>query len=502
MSKLSNKILLQVFAFIPVFFALFWLALPVIQIGFVPTHDYAVDILYTNSIGLTQPLLVGHYSRFGFHHPGPFWFYLNKFVEISFEWLAIPRYNVWMIGSVFVNSVFIIFSGRALSFFLFNELKIWVTYLLLGCLLLLAGGDFLSTWMPNRLVTVYIAFLVCLLNLANRNDMYLVWCAFFGCALIHGYITMLVFVLLPLFLVLGIRYMNPRMTPGLIKIQLWFTVIIIFLFSIPMVIDALYSNGGNLFKIITAQQGLAAQPKPSWPEVFAFFKKLIFEQPFSKIFYTISASLFALMYIFLNNKDKQKFIGIIALTILISMLIVLYYKTTPAPLYPYIARFYIAVPIVLAAVIWSVSINLMLSTISNKWYQGLISAIAGCLIFAGTMWHSNRHTYPVFSEVRWGSAIQLFAETIANSRADKSLVVINYTDYNQWGFIAGLMVDLTQRNIRVCTTWTQMSVLYTARMLCTNSNVTPDYLIVADDACKNKCEASRAGFGLIKLNDN
>jgi hypothetical protein len=43
-------------------------------LDFAPVHDYAADFLLANVIRDDGILLTGHYSRFGFHHPGPFWF--------------------------------------------------------------------------------------------------------------------------------------------------------------------------------------------------------------------------------------------------------------------------------------------------------------------------------------------------------------------------------------------------------------------------------------------
>jgi hypothetical protein len=41
-----------------------------------PEGDIAVDMLQANTIP-REALLFGNYSRFKFHHPGPFWFYYN-----------------------------------------------------------------------------------------------------------------------------------------------------------------------------------------------------------------------------------------------------------------------------------------------------------------------------------------------------------------------------------------------------------------------------------------
>ena len=501
LSKIFNEnFFVSLITIVVTFSTLFWLAIPVLQIGFLPTHDYAADMLYTNSISLNHPLLVGHYSRFGFNHPGPFWFYLNKLIEIFFEWLPISRYNLWMVGSICINTLFIIFSGYALSNFLFNKTKTWVIFLLLSCLVLIVGGDFLSTWMPYRQVAVYIAFLVCLLDIAKGSNKCFTWCVLSLCILIHGYITMIVFTLAPFFLVMGLRYRNYKINLGATKTQFWIAGIIVVLFAAPIAIDAFNSEGGNLSKILNAQHATASQSKPSWTDVSTFFQQLIFDQPFAKILYI--ATIFPLIFtcFFLRNEQKKKVLGTLFFLILLSILMIVYYKTTPAPLYPHIARFYVGVPVIMTAVIWGVSIEFLLSIISNKRFQILVSVLLGSTILTGSLLISNRHTYPVFSEVRWGGAIQKFAEIIVNKDLGKRPIAINYSEYNQMSFVAGLMVELTNRNISVCTTWPDMGIYYTSQMLCNGVNVKPDYLVVTDDACKSNCEVELTGFGLIDLN--
>lgn len=486
-----------------IFPTLFWLSMPVMQIGFLPTHDYAVDMLYTNSISLNNPLLVGHYSRFGFNHPGPFWFYWNKLIEICLEWLSIPRYNLWMIGSIVINTLLITFSGHALSGFIFDKAKISVTFILLGCLLVLAGGDFLSTWMPNRMVCAYIALFVCLLDISKGKIKYFSWCVLLVCVLIHGYITMPVFTLLPLLLALVLLCLNHKRgeCPNAVKTQLWISAIVIFLFIAPLAIDALHSNGGNVSNILLAQQGLATQPKPSWTELLHFYRQLVFDQTYSKIFYVITIFLLVFVCLFSKRDHKRRVLGTLIFSILLSILLVVYYKTTPAPLYPYIARFYIGVPVVLATVIWSTSAESLISSISNKMYQAWVSVLAGSLLLGGAILHSNRHNYPVWSEVRWGDAIRTFAETIGNTKGKSRPIAIGYSEYNQWSFIAGLMVELTHRHISACVTQTQMSILYTPKMTCSGADVQPDYLVVDESACEKQCAVALTGFGLVDVNN-
>jgi hypothetical protein len=92
-----------------------WIAAPVLIARVTPMGDYAGDMLLTNKIRDEGVLLTGHYSRWGFNHPGPFWFYYNYLIERLFSWIHVSRFQLWMLGSVIANSLFIAFSSLAFS---------------------------------------------------------------------------------------------------------------------------------------------------------------------------------------------------------------------------------------------------------------------------------------------------------------------------------------------------------------------------------------------------
>ena len=87
--------------------------------------DVAGDMLTANRIKDEGYLLVGHWSVWQFNHPGPFWFYYNAFFEFILKPLPLSRLQTWFIGSLIINSAFIIFSARTLSLYFLERVHIF-----------------------------------------------------------------------------------------------------------------------------------------------------------------------------------------------------------------------------------------------------------------------------------------------------------------------------------------------------------------------------------------
>jgi hypothetical protein len=159
-----------------------------------------------NSILIEQArrfsLLVGHYSRAGFHHPGPAYLYVQAAGESLFYDMlhVVPApWNgqliaVYALNAAFASTTVAVVYG-------------WTRSLLgaAACLVVLAGfavihpGAFASDWMPYMLVPTLVAFVVSAGSLAGgrAGDAWIA--AISGWFLIHGYAPFLFFV--PLILV-------------------------------------------------------------------------------------------------------------------------------------------------------------------------------------------------------------------------------------------------------------------------------------------------------------
>jgi len=466
-------------------------------LDFAPVHDYAADVLLANIIRDEGVLLVGHYSRFGFHHPGPFWFYWNHLFELCLGWLPLTRFQIWAIGSVAINSGLLFFAGRGLSDYLFDKIKYQVVFFLTAVFLLLVGGDFLATWMPNRLIATYVAFFICLLNLSRFKLNYLPWATLFCALLVHGYVTMPVLTLPPLMISLTAGYVLNRdkavkneLYKGLLQ-----SAIIALIFLIPLLADLLLPRASNIAKILAAQAGFLQSAKPTWVDVANFYKQLVFDQPFAQALYWVSLAAI-LPILVLRKKDALlRLIGIFLLSMLISGIVVLYYKTTPAPLYPFVARFYIGLSSVIVAAVWCILSDRIESLSKATTY---LSRIALSVVFILSVNFSKQHESPIWADPQDARPIRLFADRIQHEAIGSRTIIINHSHHDQWGIVAGLMVELDRRNIRSCSTWQQMAFLFTTQMTCA-VNAKPNYLVVQSAECEGVCVAESKGFGLKSI---
>lgn len=474
-----------------------WETLTVFKLDFAPVHDYAADMLLANLIRDEGVLLVGHYSRFGFHHPGPFWFYWNHILEMCFTWLGLTRFQIWTLGSVIINAALLFFSARGLSQYLFDKIKYEVVFILTAVLLVTVGGDFLATWMPDRLVATYIAFFVCLVNISRANLSYLPWAVVFAAMLVHGYVTMPVLTLPPMLLSFAAAFVFKRheITKHELAKRLLQSSLIAIIFIAPLAIDALLSPDSNLTKIIAAQNTLSNSPKPSWSDLIGFYNQLVFDQPYSIILYW--ASLFAIVPLFILREWKTltRLVGIVFFYAFITALIIAYYKTTPAPLYPFVARFYVGLPAILIVSVWCALVD-AIGQLSP--FTRLVAKTAIIIALVFSLFISKQHVNPIWADPEDTVPIRSLADHIQQHNKNDKIIVLNYSQHEQWGIMAGLMLELDRRQIHSCTTWAQMGFLYTQRMICA-PEAKPDFMIVKSTECKGECITETKGLGLMSF---
>lgn len=485
----------DVLTFITINIILGWATLKVFALDFAPVHDYAADFLLANIIRDEVILLTGHYSRFGFHHPGPFWFYWNYLFELCLSWLPLTRFQIWTVGSVVINSSLLLFAGRGLSMYLFDKIKYEVVFILIALLLLLVGGDFLATWMPNRLITLYIAFFICLINICRYNLSYLPWATLFCAMLVHGYITMPILTLPPLLasLIVGFvlnKSQHIKSNSELYK-RLWQSGLIASVFLTPLIADILFFSYSNLAKILSAHNGFLNSPKPTWGDVKVFYWQLVFDQPFSKQVYWASFLAIFPLLIFRQRAGLLRLVGIFTLFLFITGIVLTYYKTTPAPLYPFIAKFYIGFPSVIIAAVWCLLVDRVATLLNSTNYLAKIAVIIAVVL---SIHFSNKHDSPIWADPEDARPIRLLSDQIQRTQEGRT-VVLNHSQHDLWGIVAGIMVELDRRHIRSCSTWSQMAFLFTPQMIC-SSNSEPDFLIVKSSECKDQCIAESKGFGL------
>lgn len=215
--------------------------------------DSAADSILIQQ-ALRLRLLVGHYSREGFNHPGPAYLYLQAFGQ-------------WLTRDV-LHIVPTPWNGQFLAVFLFNSvLAAIVVAIVYGwtnsprgaaaafavvCALIavypLAG---VSGWPPEMFVLTYLVFMLSAASVAARQPRDLWVLALSGWLLVHGYAPFLFVVPLVVMTAAAIGLCWPREDPRPSWRRSWVaTGVISAVFALPIVLELILHWPGEFGKYI------------------------------------------------------------------------------------------------------------------------------------------------------------------------------------------------------------------------------------------------------------
>jgi hypothetical protein len=459
--------------------------------GGVPAWDFAADMLLGNRIRDEGVLLVGHYSRYEFNHPGPFWFYYNYLFELGLEHSGLSRTHIWLFGQTTMATLLLGFTGGGLSLFLFGKLRFWPALLAIFTLCGYLGADLLSLWMPHRLIAPYIAFLVCCLLLMQGRALLLPLATLLTGVLIHGYATMPLFTLLPLAVavLLGWRAQQQAGINGAaITRSILAAALIAGVFVLPIAYDALYVSPSNLSKLLYAQHGFSFLAKPSWAEMLTFIDSLL---PPQGLWLTLGVAIISLLALRPRLTIIRPALQASALLIGAALLLVLYYRRTPAPLYDFVALFATGIAPLLLASVLALALDQALRRANHSWSVQTLTVLAAfILVYLLAPFKPS----PERAEQKISEFAE-FADFIRGDLPREQIAAIDYANHDLWPFMAGLLLELDRQDIKACTTWRHMGFLYTDAATCP-AQMLPQYLVVAAAQCAGQCVFSTLNHGL------
>src|SRR4029079_3832861 len=199
--------------------------------------------------------LLGNYSRFGFHHPGPAFFYVYAASEGLFHDLlgvAAAPMNAHLLGSILLQAAFIAGAAVALaSLPLVKDRGRFLAAAALAAMLVLtlAQQPELSIWPPYVLVGPMLAFLAATTAVALGDSRFLPLAALSGVFLVHGHVAQALIVV-PVALA---AYVALRLR-GSARHHIAAAVIVT-IGLLPIAIDAISSRPSNLSLILHAAHG-------------------------------------------------------------------------------------------------------------------------------------------------------------------------------------------------------------------------------------------------------
>jgi MFS family permease len=460
------------------------LAAPLLHLSFQPDGDMAADMLLVNQMHDTGYLLTGHYSRFGFNHPGPIFLYANAAFEQLGGLVNLPRGNAWILSSVTVNFLFLLLSAWCLARLFDRRLSLTVVAAVLP-MAALVGENLVSSWMPYRLILPFAAFYLASLLAMNKGLRYLPLAMTLACILIHGYVTLPAFVLPVMLLISALQLHKNGWRDPVQWRWIWLALGIGLLFFLPLLIDTLiqYPANGNVMRIIKAQRSLRGTQKASLQEVLEFTKS------FWGILSTglVPALLAGLVALARSDSSQRSVLSQASLlALLLCMIFILYHLTAPKPLYPFIALYYLGVPLALISLLTYFT----LQTISN-------SALRACLalvIAAGVLFWLPHQKVPTPAQ---RDDIRQLGDYLLSEQHGQ--IVLDYPTQaeNAWAHVTGLLVYLKDHKAQACVAHPEMRFLFSPGATCAAGTPVTAYLTHSTE-CDDHCLVSAGEYALSR----
>jgi hypothetical protein len=206
------------------------------------TGDGAANSILVNQ-AVHFDLLMGNYSRVGFHHPGPGFLYILSFgQDVFFSWLhVVPApYNGQLLAVFFLNSAML----GGTSWVIARHVGSWsIALLALVPVLLLMGStqQWASAWMPYLYVAPFLLAVVAGVSVAVGALQDLPFFSFAAALLVHGHIAFVgimgVYTVLVLAaLLLSRRWRQLRVHIGEVKRHVVASGVIVLLFALPIAV--------------------------------------------------------------------------------------------------------------------------------------------------------------------------------------------------------------------------------------------------------------------------
>ncbi len=224
--------------------------------------------------------MLGNYSRWGFHHPGPAFMYIWAFGEAFFrEFLHLvpANMNAHILTIILLNTAFLFGTigilARRCTSRLFVPVALGLSLFFIYVLnQTVAGSAILSIWMPHVLLFPFLFFVAVSAVVAIGEVSKLPWLVLTGLLLLHGHAAQPLFVggltimsLVTLWLVRGrIVGLRPLLQESLQSLLV--SLVLVVIFALPIVVDVFLHHPNNVQAIMAynaQHQGLQNKPRVS-----------------------------------------------------------------------------------------------------------------------------------------------------------------------------------------------------------------------------------------------
>jgi len=232
----------------------------------VPINEYADFAANTIQIERAKHFheLLGNYSRWGFHHPGPAFFYIFALGEaVLHDWLRIAPavMNAQLVTILILNSIFLfitigIFAKQCQSRLFLPVAVVLSTYFVYVVNHTVPGSAIIAVWMPYVLLFCFLLFATACASVASGNIKHLPILTFTGLMLLHGHVAQPLFVcpltalaLLAVLISRG-RQMGLKHFIRINRNPLLVSIVLVALFAVPILLDVALNKPNNIHDIL------------------------------------------------------------------------------------------------------------------------------------------------------------------------------------------------------------------------------------------------------------
>jgi len=468
---------------------------PIIEHG-----DFAADSIQVQNAKHFRELL-GNYSRWHFHHPGPGFFYAFAAGEYVFHDLLhlVPApLNAHILTIIGLNLLFLFGSiaiiRRHSSTCMFIPVAILLSILFIY--LVNAGSSFgegangalISVWSPHLLLFCFLFFLTACASVASDNVRHLPLVFFSGMLLLHAHVAQVSFVAVIIPITCLLAWMREKSTLRDIlqryKKPLLISAGIVVVFALPIVLDIFLHHPNNISAIKDYMRLHGAQQNSFVVSLRYYLTFILFIQnpevaayPGSEVsfahargFQWVYWSVFLIMgvigmigHLRARRSVDRFFVYVFAVVILASLLFLFWTSRIAGPLYHYNGFFIYSIQLLVLLTIAAFFINVIPLQLSDR-----STLIVGCLLPLSILMVA-----PSFRISYRGDPKVLQVASKVPAGAEAVRLVFAPPD---WPFAAGVANEMKREH----------------KLFCVNRDW--EFMFGADNACRDSLDTPRLVF--------
>jgi hypothetical protein len=445
------------------------------------TRIYEMADMAANSILIEQArrfqLLVGNYSRLGFHHPGPAYMYVQAAGESLFYDLlhVVPTpWNGQVLAVYVLNAALLAMAVAVCHGWRRSPGTAFAALALLAGFAALHPAALSSDWMPYEYVVPYLVFTIAAASVAagHGRDAWIM--AFSGWLLVHGQATFLVFVPVITAAVLAVVAVRAR-RPWRISRGVWVPVAAISaVFALPILLElALHWPGyfADYLKYSSSKAAGGHNFHTALRYVLWFWWPRSFQ-----IWLPFACYLVAGLAIWLLARGPARWFlaALLAVNVVSTVLLFWYAVNSIDHLTDtYVGYFYWAVPAATALVAALAAAWAIREAVSRTALAAAAAAFAVALFALAPLTKTSvRYADPSVPSSGYATDPRLPAAiTLMTERSPRRPLVIHVGPDTTWPSATGLLVMAERRGVLGCIAGSFWEFMVTSEFICTNAQV-------------------------------